>query len=79
MTEEVSNVKNVKDFHHLHIWAISTTQNALTGHLVVANHLTNEEITEIKGIIKHKLEHLNIQHTTLETEFEDEQCKEPNC
>jgi cobalt-zinc-cadmium efflux system protein len=79
VTEEVSNVKNVKDFHHLHIWAISTTQNALTGHLVVANHLTNEEVTEIKGIIKHKLEHLNIQHTTLETEFEDEQCKEPNC
>ena len=26
----------VKDFHHVHIWAISTTENALTAHLVLA-------------------------------------------
>ncbi|HVX51757.1 MAG TPA: cation diffusion facilitator family transporter, partial [Chitinophagaceae bacterium] len=26
-------ITGVKDLHHIHIWAISTTENALTGHL----------------------------------------------
>ncbi len=77
--DEVLNIKNVTDFHHLHVWAISTTQNALTGHLVVTDHLTNEETMKIKGIIKHKLKHLNIQHITIETESEGNRCKEPGC
>jgi cobalt-zinc-cadmium efflux system protein len=79
VTEQVLNMKYVKDFHHIHIWAISTTQNALTGHLVVVNELTNEEILEIRKMIKHKLEHLNIQHTTLEVEFESQSCEEREC
>jgi cobalt-zinc-cadmium efflux system protein len=74
---EVLAMNGVKDFHHLHIWAISTTQNALTGHLVLANNLTNEEITNLKHDIKHELEHLNIQHCTLETETEN--CEDDIC
>ena len=77
--EEVVKTKGVKDFHHLHIWAISTTQNALTGHLMVYNNISNDIITKMKADIKHKLEHLNIQHATLEIEFEDAPCKEPVC
>jgi cobalt-zinc-cadmium efflux system protein len=69
----------VKDFHHIHIWAISTTQNALTGHLVLSEKLNNIEISKIKAQIKHELEHLNIQHTTLETEFENENCDQADC
>ena len=75
--DEVIKIDGVKDFHHLHIWAISTTQNALTGHLVVSNHLSFAEITALKHKIKHHLEHLNIQHSTLETETEI--CEEPIC
>ena len=73
--DEVIKIDGVKDFHHLHIWAISTTQNALTGHLVVSNHLSFADITALKQKIKHNLEHLNIQHSTLETETEI--CEEP--
>ncbi|MBC7722538.1 MAG: cation transporter [Pedobacter sp.] len=60
----------VKDFHHLHIWAISTTQNAMTGHLVVSKDLSMLEIEKIKHRIKHALEHLGIHHSTIETETE---------
>ena len=77
--DAVNKIEGVKDFHHLHIWAISTTQNALTGHLVVSEKLSNFEITKIKAILKHDLAHLNIQHATLETEFESEQCMQVDC
>jgi cobalt-zinc-cadmium efflux system protein len=77
--EEILNTNGVKDFHHIHIWAISTTQNALTGHLVVSETLPNVEIAKIKDKLKHKLEHLNIQHTTLETEFENDNCDQTDC
>jgi cobalt-zinc-cadmium efflux system protein len=77
--QEILNTKGVKSIHHIHIWAISTTQNALTGHLVVTNNSSNKEMAEMKEKIKHELEHLNVHHITLETEFENEECDEPNC
>ena len=82
MDEIVTAIKNkpgVLDFHHVHIWAISTTQNALTGHLVVANDTAHEVINKMKADIKHSLEHSNIQHVTLEIEFSDMLCAEPAC
>ena len=68
--EKILHMEDVKDFHHLHIWAISTTQNAMTGHLVVSNNLQSERIAALKNRIKHELQHLNIDHSTLETETE---------
>jgi cobalt-zinc-cadmium efflux system protein len=68
--ESVLKIVGVIDFHHLHVWAISTTQNALTAHLVVSGELSNEQISKLKEKIKHELLHLNIQHPTLETETE---------
>lgn len=77
--EEISHIPGVKSFHHIHIWAISTTQNALTGHLVVADTLTHAEISKIKEELKHELFHLNIQHVTLETETESDNCEQGDC
>ena len=77
--EEVLKIKGVKDFHHLHIWAISTTQNAMTGHLMVSKDFSAEQVSSLKRNVKHALEHLNIQHSTIETETEicdDEECRE---
>ena len=53
---------------HIHVWAMSTTKNALTVHLIIDKELNHEQISDLKKSIKHKLEHLNIQHATLETE-----------
>jgi cobalt-zinc-cadmium efflux system protein len=72
-------VKGVKDFHHVHIWAISTTENALTAHLVLPVHASIEEEKQIKHTLKHELEHKNIQHITLETERENENCATAAC
>lgn len=64
----VLKVNGVNDFRHLHVWAMSTTENAMTGHLVVSSAATCEQEQAIKKEVRHLLEHMNIQHATLETE-----------
>jgi len=73
----VLKVTGVKDFHHLHIWAISTTQNAMTGHVIVSRDFTLTQISKLRQDIKHQLEHLNIQHSTIE--IENETCDDEIC
>ncbi|MGI8951386.1 MAG: cation diffusion facilitator family transporter [Chitinophagaceae bacterium] len=81
--EDVKNsaikIIGVKDLHHIHIWALSTTENALTAHLVLEQKITVEEEQNIKHKLKHELEHKNIHHITLETERENENCKAEVC
>ncbi|QKZ12856.1 cation diffusion facilitator family transporter [Spirosoma sp. KUDC1026] len=59
----------VREVHHVHIWAMSTTENALTAHLVLDPGLSESETTRIKHTVRHQLEHQNIGHATLETEI----------
>lgn len=67
-------VRGVMDIHHIHLWAMSTTKNALTAHVVIDNTSTLAEAEKITHRLKHQLEHLNIQHVTLEMETEDGDC-----
>lgn len=62
------SVPGVRDIHHIHVWALGTTQNAMTAHLVVDVSLGFEAIEKIKERLKHELSHVNIHHATLETE-----------
>lgn len=81
--DEIKNtafkIDGVKDFHHIHVWALSTTENALTAHLVVDAGISPQDIQKIKHSLKHSLEHLNIQHATIETETESQPCNESDC
>ena len=77
--EAAMKTKGVLDLHHLHIWAISTTRNALTAHIVLNGQITLQETRKIKDKLKHDFEHLNIHHATLETETVEEDCKEEDC
>jgi cobalt-zinc-cadmium efflux system protein len=71
----IEKIPGVQDFHHIHIWALSTTENALTGHVVLNKEIGIESQEKIKKEIKHQLLHLNIQHVTLETETEAQACE----
>jgi cobalt-zinc-cadmium efflux system protein len=73
------NIEGVKALHHIHIWAISTTENALTAHLVLKQGTTLEQEQKIKYELKHQFEHKNIHHITLETERENELCESEDC
>lgn len=63
--EVIQKVKGVKAVHHLHIWAISTTETALTAHISIEDV---SEMERIKQEIKHELQHAGVQHATLEFE-----------
>jgi cobalt-zinc-cadmium efflux system protein len=75
--EEALKLAGIKDIHHIHVWAMSTAENALTAHLVISDSVSSEETSKIKNKFKHSLEHLGIQHATLETEVEE--CKDEVC
>jgi cobalt-zinc-cadmium efflux system protein len=70
-------IPGVRDIHHIHVWAMDTTTNALTAHLVTDEGLDETGLTRLKNKVKHDLEHLNIQHVTLETETRD--CETQDC
>ncbi|MGZ4035044.1 MAG: cation diffusion facilitator family transporter [Bacteroidia bacterium] len=72
-------IPGVKGLHHIHIWAISTSENALTAHLVLAEGTSIEQEQKIKHELKHKFGHQNIHHITIETERENEHCEAGEC
>jgi cobalt-zinc-cadmium efflux system protein len=72
----LANEEHVKEVHHLHIWAISTTDNALTAHVVID---ALEQMEEVKGRLKHLLKENGIGHSTLEFETPGSGCHEHCC
>ena len=78
VVSEIKEVEGVLDVHHLHVWAISTSQNAMTAHILILPNTGMEQQNLIKNQIKQELEHVNIHHATLEFETEDENCNDTN-
>jgi cobalt-zinc-cadmium efflux system protein len=74
----IKEVEGVIDVHHLHVWAISTSQNAMTAHIITKSDATIGQLNLIKKSIKLELEHFNINHATIEFEAENENCIDSN-
>ena len=72
-------LEGVAGLHHVHIWALSSTENAMTAHLVLRRNVVHEQEHAIKEKFRHELQHQNIQHITLETEWENEPCAAVEC
>lgn len=69
----------VADVHHIHIWALSSTQNALTAHIVPAEEISLKEAQELKNALKHTLAHHKIDHATLELGSTQADCCDSSC
>ena len=72
VVEAIRALPGVDDVHHIHIWGISTTENALTAHIVLKQP---EGMQEVKHLIRHRLEDFGIGHATLEFEVPGEHCE----
>ena len=59
----------IREVHHIHIWALSTTENALTAHIVVDSPSGPKVLMHT---IKEKLAEHGIGHSTLELELPGE-------
>ena len=77
--EVILRMNGVQSIHHMHIWAMSTTENALTTHVVLNESLNFDQKMKTVHDIKHKLSHLNIQHATIELEYADIPCHDEDC
>lgn len=57
----------VDDIHDLHVWAMSTTQVALTAHLIMPNGFNDKFISKLQEALKNEF---GIGHTTFQIEIE---------
>ncbi|MBR0457970.1 MAG: hypothetical protein IJJ26_01915, partial [Victivallales bacterium] len=70
---EMLEVENVEDVHHIHVWALSTTENSMTAHIKLHEM---SSLQKTRDDIKTLLRHHDIAHCTLEFEAEDYACRE---
>jgi len=63
----LEGLPGIAGVHHLHVWAMSTTENALTVHLVFpAGHPGNAFLAEVSDALSHKF---RIHHPTMQIEI----------
>lgn len=71
MNEVISSIteeNEIENVHDCHIWTISNEMNALSCHAVVPSDMSVEQCENLLDKLEHKLQHLNIQHMTIQLE-----------
>ena len=66
LKKDIEALNHVKSLHHIHVWALSTTMNAMTAHVVIDNR-ENEDSTLSQ--IKELAHEAGIDHPTIEFEI----------
>ena len=74
--KKIESQEGVLNVHHMHIWAISTTETALTCHIVIPEASMLEEVTDR---VKEMRDGLGIHHSTLELETNSSHCHDHDC
>ena len=69
--QAMRDTAHVTDVHHLHVWAMSTTENALTAHVVIDNE---HEASAVRKALKEALHEQGITHATIEIESSNDCC-----
>lgn len=69
----LKSLPGVEHVHDIHIWNLSTTEIALTAHVVKPENKDDDEI--IKTILKDLKEKFNISHITIQFERDSDMCK----
>ncbi|WP_150912290.1 cation diffusion facilitator family transporter [Marinobacter halotolerans] len=70
--KRLESMPGVQSAHHLHIWALSTTENALTVHLVKPDPRDDDQLLSEAVAMLHK--EFNIQHATIQWERGRQEC-----
>lgn len=74
--KHISAISGIESWHHLHIWAVSTTEIAATIHIVI-RELSDMEQT--KQLLKELLRKEGIRHCTVECELPNTVCRDFQC
>jgi len=73
--EKLGRIPSVLSTHHTHAWSLDGEHHVLTTHLVVASGATKEEVRQVKRAALAVMDQLDLEHTTIEIEYDDEDCR----
>jgi cobalt-zinc-cadmium efflux system protein len=76
ITVEIKALPHVNDVHHLHVWSLDGSRNVLTAHLVMEEFVGLSEQKKLKENVSQLLAAYHFEHTTIELEFADEECRD---
>lgn len=68
VVEAITKIRGVVDIHDLHVWCITSGQNAMSGHVVVEEGTTFIECQKLLRDIESELANLKIDHVTIQME-----------
>jgi cobalt-zinc-cadmium efflux system protein len=71
----LASIDGVRSTHHTHVWSLDGEHHVLTTHLVVRPEATKDEIVRVKRDALRQMASVAPEHTTLEVEYEDEDCR----
>lgn len=73
---QLDGLEGLSGWHHLHIWPISTTENAATVHVVLSDTYS---MCELKPRLREIFKENGVQHCTIECETTGETCENLGC
>ncbi len=69
-----TSLPGISEVHHLHIWPLSTTETALTAHLVKTDPTLDDDLlARIQEDLHHRF---SIEHPTIQFETKSDSCRE---
>ena len=74
--QHLAGIPGIESWHHLHIWAVSTTENAATLHIVIRDL---HQMEELKQKVKEILRENGVRHSTVECELSGTACTDFHC
>lgn len=75
----IRQIPGVVDVHDLHIWSISSSNLALSAHLVLSNTVLSETAAVLRAVKDMLAKDFGIGHATLESESLEAECSGSTC
>ena len=75
----ISKEIDIVSIHHTHVWSLEGEKNMMSTHVVLEDGVSQDRIIQVKKDIKQVAQDNDIQHVTIEVEFDSEQCPDKDC
>lgn len=71
---KINEISKVQSSHHTHLWSMDGENHAFSTHVVIPENATKDTICDVKSQVKDILQHIQLDHVTIQVEYEDEEC-----
>jgi cobalt-zinc-cadmium efflux system protein len=70
------HIDQVEEVHHLHLWSLDGEHHVLTAHVVTIGFTDSDTHRKLKASITDSLNEFSLDHTTIEIELDEEECRD---